>query len=94
VLAVRGQAYGLRGGRVLDLANVDLIAVSACQTALGRVEQGGEMLGLRRAFQLAGARSAVTSRWATGRRACWWRSFTETCGRRIWGSSRRYVRRS
>lgn len=53
----------------LDLAGVDLIVLSACQTALGRAERGEGMLGLQRAFQLAGVRTSVTSLWSVDDRA-------------------------
>jgi CHAT domain-containing protein len=47
----------------LDLSQVDTAVLSACETALGK-EFGGEgMLGLQRAFHVAGARTVVSSLW-------------------------------
>jgi hypothetical protein len=48
----------------LNLENADLVTLSACQTQLGELSVGDELVGLSRAFIYAGTPSLVASLWS------------------------------
>jgi CHAT domain-containing protein/tetratricopeptide (TPR) repeat protein len=48
----------------VDLSGVDWAVLSACETGVGAVQVGEGVLGLRRAFQVAGARTLILSLWS------------------------------
>jgi CHAT domain-containing protein/tetratricopeptide (TPR) repeat protein len=48
----------------LDLSDVEWVVLSGCETGVGLARAGEGILGLRRSFQVAGARTLILSLWA------------------------------
>ncbi|MBI5016263.1 MAG: CHAT domain-containing protein [Deltaproteobacteria bacterium] len=58
------QDGDLRASEVFSLnLQADLVVLSACQTGLGRVTQGDDVIGLNRAFLYAGTHTIASSLW-------------------------------
>ncbi len=54
----------LTSAEVFGLAlRADLVALSACQTGLGRLSNGDDIVGLNRAFVFAGTRQVISTLW-------------------------------
>ena len=67
----------------LDLRRCELAVMSACETGLGESAGGEGLLGLQRAFQVAGARSVVASLWSVDDEAT--RKLMERFYDNLWG---------
>jgi CHAT domain-containing protein len=63
----------------VDLSTVEWAVLSACDTGVGEVTTGEGVLGLRRAFQVAGAGTLIMSLWPVEDQAAheWMRALYE-----------------
>jgi CHAT domain-containing protein len=71
LLAREGGGDGkLRVGEIFALnLKADLVVLSACESGLGKVSSGDEIVGLTRAFIYAGTPSVITTLWKVNDRA-------------------------
>ena len=71
LLATDGSDDGrLTVREIFDLKlSAQLVVLSACETGLGKLSRGDELVGLQRAFLYAGAPTVLTSLWKVGDRA-------------------------
>ncbi|MBI2509532.1 MAG: CHAT domain-containing protein [Betaproteobacteria bacterium] len=71
MLARDGENDGLlRVGELYSMdLDAELVTLSACETGLGKVDNGDDVVGLTRGFLYAGARSIVASLWSVEDRA-------------------------
>ncbi len=63
ILFGNGDKVTLREVKEWQLKHVDLVVLSACQTGLGGLGSGVEILGLGYQFQVAGSKSAIATLW-------------------------------
>ncbi len=63
ILFGNGERATLNDLETWQLPNVDLVVLSACETGVGGLGDGREILGLGYQMQLTGARAAISSLW-------------------------------
>ena len=66
----------------LPLNGVETAVLSACETGLGKVAGGEGLIGIQRAFQIAGVRTTVASLWKVNDQAT--RVLMERFYRNLW----------
>ena len=71
LLAREGKDDGrLKVGEIFSLnLKADLVVLSACETGLGKISNGDEIIGMTRAFIYAGTPSVITTLWQVNDRA-------------------------
>jgi len=71
LLASEGKEDGrLKVGEIFSLnLKADMVVLSACETGLGKISSGDEIIGLTRAFIYAGTASIVTTLWKVNDRS-------------------------
>jgi CHAT domain-containing protein len=65
-LAISGKEDGILTAyeiAQMDLSNTDLVVLSACETALGDLQGNEGVIGLQRAFKMAGVNQLMVSLW-------------------------------
>jgi len=77
-----GRDNGILTGEevaALNLQGTEWAVLSACDTAIGEIKAGEGVFGLRRAFQIAGARTIIMSLWSVEDQAArlWMRTLYE-----------------
>lgn len=58
-----GRLTAFEVEELLDLQNTELVTLSACETALGDLNPGDEVVGLTRSFLVAGSRAVLSTLW-------------------------------